>query len=352
MPWMGFLTRERRMMKMNSRKSSIILKYNRKKATPITDDSCTFEETDCASGEADKVTLTVQNKDMKWLRGSLFPKSSDYIKVSIKVSNWKRQGDNRTVYQGKYHVDDFTASGFPSTISLSGISIPIHTPFNKTERNKTYKKTSVREILQEISKRSGIKLVFHASNQKIDEISQGGKTDMSFAFDLCSEYGICMKVYNGKLVAYDQTRYEKRKAAFTLDRKDLGDSGSYDLHRAVTKVYDGVKFTYENKDGKKVVYKYIVPGKKGSHLLQINASADSHADAEKKAKAKLAEAIRQAMTASFQVMGDPKWQAAKVFKLTGFGKFNGRYFIDKVTHQKSDKYTTSITCHKCVTNIH
>lgn len=336
---------------MNIRKSAIVLKYNRKKATAITDDISSFEETDCASGEADTVTMSVQNRDMKWLHGTRFPKSSDYVKVSIKVTDWKRQGDNRTVYQGKFHIDDFSASGFPSTVSISGISIPIHTSFNKTERNITYKNTSIRSILHQIAKRAGCKLVFHAENQKVEEICQGGQTDMNFAFSICSEYGICLKVYNGKIVAYDQTRYERRKAAFTLDISDLAGDSTYDLNRNVTKIYDGVKFSYQNKDGKNIVYKYIIPGKKGKHLLFISGSADSHAEAERKAKAKLAEAIRQAVTGSFTLMGDPKYQAAKVFKLTGFGKFNGRYFIDKAIHKKDDKYTSSIECHRCVTNI-
>ena len=71
-----------------------------------------------------------------------------------------------------------------------------------------------------------------------------------------------------------------------------------------------------------------------------------------KAKAQLASTLREAITASFTVMGDPKYRACRVFRVTGFGKFNGRYFIDKVTHNFSDEgYTSTIECHKCVTNI-
>ena len=324
---------------VNSRKSTVILKYNDKDATKVfTDDMESFSWTDCASGEADTISLTLNNRKLKWLKGAWFPQSSDFIKMSIKVVHWRKQSDNRTVYCGKFAVDEFEAGGFPSTVDIRGISIPIHTSFNVTQRNKTYKKTSVREILSEIAGRANINLVFTAGNQNIDEISQEGRTDMEFAFSLCGDYDISMKVYNDKLVAYSQTEYEKRKKSFTLNKSDLGDSDAYHFSRSVARIYDSVKLQYQNKDGKNITYQYTVPGKKGKRPLFLSVSADSHADAERKAKAKLAENLRQAVTATFKVMGDPRYQACKVFEVAGFGKFDGRYFIDKAVHSKSGGY--------------
>ncbi|MFR2594289.1 MAG: phage late control D family protein [Butyribacter sp.] len=175
---------------------------------------------------------------------------------------------------------------------------------------------------------------------------------MEFAFSICSDYGCCMKLYNGKMIIYDQTAYERKASRFTLNKSDLGDDSTYNFTRSVSKVYDSVKFQYQNKKGKNITYNYNIPGRTGRRTLFISSSADSHADAEKKAKAQLASTLREAITASFTVMGDPKYRACRVFRVTGFGKFNGRYFIDKVTHNFSDEgYTSTIECHKCVTNI-
>lgn len=150
----------------------------------------------------------------------------------------------------------------------------------------------------------------------------------------------------------DQTAYERKASRFTLNKSDLGDDSTYNFTRSVSKVYDSVKFQYQNKKGKNITYNYNIPGRTGRRTLFISSSADSHADAEKKAKAQLASTLREAITASFTVMGDPKYRACRVFRVTGFGKFNGRYFIDKVTHNFSDEgYTSTIECHKCVTNI-
>ena len=317
----------------------------------FTDDMASFTATDNASGEADTITIDVQNRNMKWLKKKWFPKSTDFIKAGIKVENWTGKKDNRTVFLGKYCIDEFSASGYPGTASICGISLPVHTSFNVTQRSKTYRKTSVETILGEIAKRAGIKLDFSAENQKIDEISQDGRTDMDFAFSLCSDYDMCMKVYNSKLVVYGQTDYEKRKAAFKLTPSLFSEDNTYNFNRSVSCVYDGVVFHYQDKDGKNIKFGYTIPGREGKRLLNISGSADSHADAERKAKAQLASNLRSAVTASFNLMGDPVYQAGRVAEVSGFGGFDGRYFIDQVVHSLNGKYTCSLQCHKCVTNI-
>ena len=337
---------------MNSRKSSIILKYNDKKATEtITNDMESFTWVDCASGEADTLSLNLNNRNMKWFKKGWFPQKEDVIKASIKVQHWRNQSDNRTVFCGRFAVDECSGTGFPNTVSISGICVPIRTGFNVTQRNKTYKSTTVKNIMQQIADRADVKLVFQATDISVKEVSQSGKTDMEFAFSLCGDYDLAMKVYNNKLVVYNQTKYERRKKSFTLDACDLGENGSYQFNRSITKIYDGVKYQYTNGDGDSVTYEYVVPGEKGKRLLFLSVSADSHADAERKARAKLAANLREAVTAEFTLMGDPKYQACQTFTIKGFGKWNGKYFIDKATHNKSGKYTVSIECHKCVTNI-
>ncbi len=336
---------------MDSRKSSVILKYNNKKTMVFSDWMSAFTATDNASGEADTVAIDVQNRSFKWLKPKWFPKSTDFIKAGIKVENWAHKKDNRVVFLGKYCIDEFGVSGYPGTASISGISIPIHTSFNVTERSKTYKKTSVKTIMEEIAGRAGIKLEFSAKDQKIDEISQDGRTDMEFAFSVCSDYDMCMKVYNDKLVIYGQTDYEKRKAAFKLTPSFFSEDNTYNFNRSVSHVYDGVVFHYQNKDGKNITYKYTIPGRDGKRLLNISGSAGSHEDAGRKAKAQLASNLRSAVTASFNLMGDPVYQAGKVAEVSGFGGFDGRYFVDQVVHSLNGKYTCSLQCHKCVTNI-
>ncbi len=333
------------------RRSSLIIKYRDKDATEvISEDLESFTWTDVASGEADTFSVTLNDRTLKWLKG-FFPSQKDYIKTWIKVTDWRREKDNRKKFCGRFQVDAFTASGFGSTFQIDAISIPIRKSFNVTQRNKTFKKTTVKRIMRDIAKRAKCKLVYQAKNYHIDEISQSGETDMSFGFSLCEQYNLGMKVYNKKIIVYDKTRYERRKISYTIDRSQLGDSGAYSFSRQITNLYDGVKLQYTNKDDKTVTYKYVVPGKKGKRLLFVSGSADSHADAERKAKSELLKNLRGANTLTLNLMGDPKYLAATTFQLTGMGRLNGKYFIDRVTHSKQGKYTTSITAHPVVTNV-
>ena len=53
------------MAALNSRKSSVVLVYNDKKPMTITDDMASFTAVDNASGEADTITIDVQNRQSK-----------------------------------------------------------------------------------------------------------------------------------------------------------------------------------------------------------------------------------------------------------------------------------------------
>lgn len=335
------------------RKSSVLVKYNDVDATKeIRKVFESFTWTDYASGSADTISLSLNNMNGAWLKKGYLPLHSDSLKAWIRVTDWNRAGDNRSVFCGRFQVDKFTAGGPPDVFVLEGICIPINRGFNVTQRNKTYKKTSVRRIMVDIAKRAGLKLVYDANNYSIKEISQDGKSDMEFAYSVCDDYGLAMKIYNKKLVIYDLTRYEKKKKSYTIDVADLGESGAYSIEKNVSAKYDGVKMQYTGKGKKTVTYKYVLPGKKGNRMLFMSASADSHAEAERKAKAQLLKNLREVQVLTLtNLRGDPKYKAAECFELTGAGQLNGKYFIDNVTHSKDGRYTCSITAHLVATQI-
>lgn len=336
---------------MNTMRSYVAVHYNRSKDTSAIAEACedlSFD--DYATGQADVVNLTMDDTDRKWI-GAWFPRSGDYLKCWIKTKSWEEGKASGSLFCGKFYIDEINPCGQPSRVTLSGVSVPKKNGFSKTERSRTWKKTTVKQILGDISKRAGMKLVFDAPDHKISEETQNAQTDLDFAFSLCESYDICLKVFNAKLIAYDQTRYEKKKAVRTIKYKDL--IGSYSGHAAVTKLYDGVKmkYTLEKKEASRS-YEFTVPGMKGTRKLIVSDKADSLAQAEHKAKAALRKALRESYTISLSVEGDPRYKAAVNVKLEGFGKMNGKYFIDSVTHKKSrGAYTCSLTMHKVVTKF-
>lgn len=332
---------------MLARRAEIVVSYNGKNITKkISDYIQSFDYTDNASGSADTVTLKLSDREKKWI-GAWIPVQGDYVSITIRVSDWTKQGDNRKLNCGKFFLDDLSFSGpSPSTASIGGITTPIAVDFNCTEKSKTWKKTTTKGILSEIAKKAGIKLYYSGEVYSISELEQSGETDMSFAFELCKKYNLAMKLYNEKLVVFDQTDYEKKKAKCKVDRADMQ---SFSGVKSMTKLYDGVQISYsDGKKDKTYKYKYMIS--KGSRILKVTEKAESLQDAEIKAKSKLLEFNRKCQTITFKVQGDTKYIASSVVEITGMGKMNGNYYLDTVKHSKAPKsgYTCDITAHKVV----
>lgn len=331
---------------MQARQSYVSVKYNGKDITKtITDYIEGFEYVDNASGTADTVTLKLNNRSGKW-SGSWIPIQGDYVETTIKTTNWDRDGDNRSLNCGYFLIDDLGYSGPPEIASIGGIATPINTDFNVTKKSKTWKKTTVKGILSEISKTAGINLYYAGQDYSIDEMEQSDQEDVTFAFSLCSSYNLAMKLYNRKMVVFDQTDYEKKEASLSLDKSKCS---SWSIEKSMTLMYDGVLISYtDSKSNNTLKYQFML--KNGSRILKLNETAESLQDAEIKAKAKLLEHNRKCQTINVKTRGDVKYIACKNINMTGFGKMDGKYYIDTVTHSKDANggYTVTLDMHLCV----
>lgn len=337
---------------MNTMKSKIIIEYNGVEATDIIADDCSsFTWKDNASGMSDTVSLSLSSLDQKWMNG-FYPSENDEFKAWIQLQDWAADYKEGRIFCGSFAIDSLKYSGFPETLQLSGISAPINNNFNVRQNNRSWSKTDLQTILQDIASGAELSLVFDADNINIDSANQTGKTDLAFAYSICSEYGLSLKLYNNKMVVYDQTAYERKEAQYTISHEQLGGSGSYSIIKQVTTVYDSVKIQYTEGSGDTLTYEYIIPGKTGTRQMMLTSKAESYSDAEKKAKAALRENLRSSRQITLKMMGSAKYMAADCFNLSGFGKLDGKYMIDSVTHQKSGgKYTVSITAHPTVTDF-
>lgn len=332
------------------RSASLILFYNGVNATG--DFSATaeaFSYTDNASGEADTLSLTVSNQSGQWLNGYM-PEDGDYVEATIVVENWNREGDKKSLSCGKFDLDDFKASGFAETATIGGITIPVRTDFNVTLKNRQFSSTTTKAILSDICGLAGISLCYEAEDYPVEEIEQSGQSDMEFAFGLCKDHNLAMKLYNSKMIVYDQTAYEHKAASYTVHKNEMQ---TYSYSRAKSNLYDRVEIQYADPGSEDTLtYSYTIPGGTGKRTLYLNEEAESYREAEIKAKSRLLENIRQATTLNFRVMGDTRYIAARNIQIVGLGKADGKYFIDSVTHSKNAKgvYTCNVKAHLCVTH--
>ena len=307
-----------------------------------------YSYTDPATGEANSASITLYNMDMLWASKRL-PKKGDKFTAYIDRFNWDSPGKNARFPCGTFCCDDINFE-FPSNVTavVNGTSVPAKRNFSAKVRSKTWKKITIKEIARRIVKRYKLKLNYYASKIKVATLEQSNKTDLEFLNEMCSSYGLYIKVYRGKVVIYDAARYEKKAAVATISYKDII-SGSYNSTLAGT--YTGATIKYTKGSGKKKKQKeYIYKIGTGTRRLVISEKVDGLRDARIKAKAKLLEENRKAETMQITVASSKAMDlyAGTNIKITGAYAMTGKWFIEKVTHNVSGSggYTVQLDLHR------
>lgn len=304
----------------------------------ISSQASNFTYTDNASGESDSVGITIVDADKNWM-DKWFPTKGDKITPSIILSNWTKDGVINSINCGAFIIDDLSFSGRPLIFSLAGVSMPANEDFKTTKKTKTYENVTIKEIASKIAKAAGIALHYDAPTISISEIEQSETSDSSFLYSLCDEYGLAMKVYNGKLVIFDEANYENKNTVATIDEKDML---TWSYNSTIDGSYTGAIVSYTDPDTEKTVKKAV--GSTG-RMYEASIQVSSEYDAELKAKAIVNKANKGITTMKVKIMANPKIIATSTVDITGLGKLSGKYYVDQVKHNLGTGYTMSLSLH-------
>lgn len=321
----------------NPRKAGLEVIYNGKNiSSKVTEFVKSFSYDDVASGESDAISLSFHDRSGKWTT-SWFPEKGDKLSANITTENWKKDGDKEIFKCGSFILDDLSFGGPPIEMTIGAVSIPATEPFKVTKRTKTWKNITIKGIAQEVASRSKVSLSYSGSSVSIKEIEQNDVTDCEFLYQLCEDYGLAMKVYANKIVIFDEAIYENKNSVATIDYADMQE---FSFNTTVTGTYTGAEMAYTDA---KTENEIKVRVGSGSRIMQINEKAEGEADAELKACAKVNAANKQMTTLNFTIMANQKIIATSNVTITGMGRMNGKYAVDKVTHKLVDgKYTMTL----------
>jgi hypothetical protein len=341
-------------MSSKVRNTKIEVKYKNsrtKKTYSLSSEVSSFRYIDCATGEGDTVEITFDNKNKQFL-GKYYPGKKDMMKCKIDQNNYSGS-KSKKVNCESFHVDTLSFDGL-TKCTIGGISVPRNSTFAKTTRSKTWKKVTLEAIAKQIAKRAGVKLYYSAKKISIKKIEQSDETDCSFLYSLCQTYGVAMKIYSNRLIIFDEADYEKKKSIATFKPTTIVED-SLDAEIELIRTYTGYKFTIETKQStttskkKKTVKttyweKFIT-----SPLIYTNiGTCDDKTEGTLKGRAKVNEANKNMQLVTFEVMGNPRLIATACIRLKNFGKLNGKYYINKVTHNYDcdSGYTCTIEARK------
>ncbi|MCD8204487.1 MAG: hypothetical protein LUC16_01490 [Coprobacillus sp.] len=300
-----------------------------------------FSYVDAASGESDTFSLKLSNVDLKWCNRWL-PEIGDKIKATIKTESWDTAGRTKSYPCGKFCCDDMQFSGPTLTCTINGTSVPECQDFRATERTYTWQIVTLQEMAQAIADKYYLTLVYDAGEVKIETIEQTEETDCEFLNRVCEEYGLVMKVYYGKLIIYDIGLYEDERSVATYSIKKFQ---SWEYEAALTGTYTGAVLTYTNGDDDTEIEMSV--GLEG-RMLTVTEEVDNADDAFRKACAAVNKENRSAVTMTATIRANLKLAAGRCIYVTGAYELNGKYFIDKITHNigGSTGYTMDLELHK------
>lgn len=331
-----------------ARRAAVEVTYEGKDiTTPINEYIENFTYEDIASGESDRISITLHDMDKQWM-DAWMPDKGDRLSSYLALYNW--DGDNTTdkLYCGEFELDEMSFSGRPLSCELGAVSIPRDEPFNTQLRTKTWENISIQQIAQEIADRASVELYYEADDIVIDILEQNETTDCAFLYSVCEDYGLAMKVYAYKIIIFDEEVYENRASVRTIDESDMS-KWKYNSTMAGTYTGANVRYTDPNNEEE---YMVIIGG--GSRILEINESTDSIEDAERKGIAKLNNENKKAITLSITMKADISVLSGTCVDITGLGsRINGKFYVDEAKFTKSGNSAcqTQLTMHRVVERI-
>ena len=308
--------------------------------------------TDNSSGTSDEIVLTFENRDSDWLRNDFIPEKEHDLDVTFYLNNWFKDGDRLPYHCGNFILDDLTYSGSPSLCVIRGVSIPAEQSFHTDPVSKTWKQVTLRQIAEEMKvKYSMTDLYYWTGEPVIETVEQSNQTDSAFLYNLCEKQGNFLKVYKKALVIFDKAAYEQRGITAYFSENDF--DGKWSWNSTLNGTYTGVALSYtapktkKRKKGEKQQVIDITVGE-GPRILHLNQKADSEGEAQRIGKAKVNAENEKAVTISFTAMGNPNVVATCNIEINNMGRCNGKYFVDKVTHQISGggSYTMNVSAYK------
>jgi phage protein D len=303
-----------------------------------------FDYTDKSSGEADRIQITLEDRERLW-RDPWFPDKGSRVSATIVTENWDKQDENLSLYCGAFEIDEIEISEVPMTVSVKAVSAPRSANIRDEEKNRNWEGYKLSGIAGDIAGDAGLSLEYLASKDPTyDTRNQVKQSDMAFLMRLCSDAGLALKVTDSKIVIFDEEEFESREAVLTIER---GDSSvmSMNLRSKAAGTYKSATVSYNDAEADETFEgsAYDDTVENNGQTLQINQRVKSNAEAEELAKNRLREANRNEVAGSFNLMGNLSLVGGSNVKISGYGKFDGVYFIDSARHTVSGSgYVTSI----------
>lgn len=95
--------------------------------TPIDEYLESFSYEDIASGESDRISISLHDIDRLWM-DAWMPDKGDRISSTLILYNWDADNTVDELYCGEFELDDMSFGGRPLSCEFGAVSIPRNEP--------------------------------------------------------------------------------------------------------------------------------------------------------------------------------------------------------------------------------
>ena len=307
-----------------------------------------FVYTDQAEGKSDELQLELHDRDGRW-RGGRLPSKGTKITARIRCLNWWGAGQNLALNCGSFTCDEVSCSGPPDTVKIKAVSASLSGPLRETVRTQGWEAFTLRGVAEDIAARNGLSLHYDADACSFERQDQRNESDLGFLQRLAEDRGVFVKVREDRLILYSAEKADARGAALGFQRSGdgYGVVSEYDFkEKSEGTAFRACVVEYHDPATRELrTYTYNPSGaalteETTAKALDLDSRVESEAAALALAKNRLRSANQGECTGGFTVMGHPGLVAGLTVGMSGFGKFDGKYFVTKAVHSLGGKYTT------------
>ena len=307
---------------------------NQKDVTTALSDFVTSISCTDSVNEFDNITLALDDSSGKW-RSEWYPVKTDELSIEFGYK------DDRPIKVQGCLIDTITLSGAPDMVNINAKSGQIDKAM-QTKVSKAFDNTSLKEIVEYIARKHGLKVVGNIEDLKFVRKTQSRMSDEAFLKKLAEEYGYYLAIKKGQLIFEKKTNVKKETTKLELTREHCL---RYAFKDQTSNVYKACTVSYwDSKSKKTITHTENAAGLKTGDTLIIKERVENLEQAKKLAKAALTAKNERQVEATLSVVGNSCYVAGAQLNLTGFGVLSGIYTITKAVHSISGSgWTVQLT---------
>lgn len=321
------------------RQTSILITYEGKNITEdISPYLLFFSYNDNSKDTADDLSISLEDRKGLWL-SNWTPSKGDKIQVSI-------ESEKNILPCGSFEVDQIEYSCPPKILSIKAISVAVSKKLSSEKHSRAWENANISRVIKDIAQDNNLGVYFESEQDYFFERKeQANQSDLEFLSELLSDYGLNLKVNDGKIIVYDLEKQEEKKSVCEIDAYDKKITG-WKFTSKSANIFSKAKVKYHDaKKGRLIEAETEDDSVEGTgKTLELSIRAENESDAIAIAEKKLHDLNAKEITGSINLMGDTRFLAGVNIDCKNFGLFSGKYFLSRVSHNFSRSgYVTELS---------